>query len=250
VATYLIAHLVAVCLASLRLGPVLAFAPPFSLVAMPAPARVVIVAGLSAAMPLSDPELRMMLSRQAVMTGAFHELAMGLMLALALQFAFAMIAMAGRALDIQVGFGLASVVDPATKAQMPLIETILTYAAAAVFFTTNGPRDLFAVLIASFVRYPIMGPLAPIAPGGLMEFIGVAGMLSLALVGVALLVLFLIDLSIALLSRTLPQMNVLVLGFQAKSLAALVLLPMVVGTSGAVIARLMWLAVQNTMPAH
>lgn len=248
--TSLIAHLIAICLASLRLGPVLTIAPPFSLVRMPAPARFVIVVGLSAAMPLTELQQRLLMTRQGVLMGAIHELVMGLVLALALQFAFTMIAMASRALDIQVGFGLASVVDPETKAQMPLIETIFTYAAAAVFFTTGGPRDLFAVLVASFDRYPILGPLAPIAPGGLMEFVSVAGLLSFSIVGLAVLVLFLIDLSIAFVSRTLPQMNVLVLGFQAKSLAALVLLPMVVATSGAVIARLLRLAIDNTLPMH
>lgn len=248
--TFLIAHLVAICLASLRLGPVLAFAPPFSLVTMPAPARFVIVMGLSAAMPLSELEQRVLMTRQGMIMGAVHEVVMGLILALALQWAFAMIAMASRALDIQVGFGLASVVDPETKAQMPLIETFFTYAAAAVFFTTTGPRDLFAVLVSSFDRYPILGPLAPIDPRGLMEFISVAGLLSVSIVGLAVLVLFLIDLSIAFISRTLPQMNVLVLGFQAKSLAALVLLPMVVGTSGAMIVRLLRLAIDHTLPAH
>jgi len=247
-ATVLIAHVIAICLASLRLGPLLAFAPPFSLVRMPGPARFVIVVGLSAAMPLSDWQQRLLMTRQGVITGAFHELAMGLVLALALQWAFAMIGMAGRALDIQVGFGLASVVDPESKAQMPLIETIFVYAAAAVFFATSGPRDLFAVLVASFDRYPILGASVPIAPGGLMEFISVAGLLAFTIVALAVLVLFLIDLSIALLSRTLPQMNVLVLGFQAKTLAVLALLPMSVGLSGAVIVRLLRLAVDKTLP--
>jgi flagellar biosynthetic protein FliR len=51
---------------------------------------------------------------------------------------------------------------------------------------------------------------------------------------------------IAALSRTLPQMNVLVLGFQVKSIATLVLLPVVLAWSSAAILRILRLALEAT----
>ncbi len=53
------------------------------------------------------------------------------------------------------------------------------------------------------------------------------------------LALFLTDLAIALLSRTTPQLNALMLGFQVKSLLLLVALPVTLGMSGALLARMM-----------
>jgi flagellar biosynthetic protein FliR len=57
-------------------------------------------------------------------------------------------------------------------------------------------------------------------------------------VGGAILVLFVADLSIAMLSRTVPQMNVLVLGLQVKSLLILLVMPAVFGVSGALLVRM------------
>ena len=57
--------------------------------------------------------------------------------------------------------------------------------------------------------------------------------------GLVLLVLFSIDLAIALMSRTLPQMNVLFLGFQVKSIATLVLLPIALAGSAALYLRIL-----------
>ena len=62
-----------------------------------------------------------------------------------------------------------------------------------------------------------------------------------------LLVLFLLDLIVAFLSRTLPQMNVLLLGFQVKALATIAALPLALSFSGALFARLMRTALE-TMP--
>jgi len=172
------------------------------------------------------------------------ELALGIAMALALQLAFAAIAMAGRALDIQAGFGLAFIIDPTTKAQTPLIGAVFTYAAAAVFFATEAPHDLLAVLGASFDRVPLGTALAPRDLGPLLGFLGTVSIVAFGLVGLAVLALFLIDLAIAMLSRTLPQMNVLVLGFQVKAMATLVLLPATLALAGAGIVRVIRLALE------
>ncbi len=45
---------------------------------------------------------------------------------------------------------------------------------------------------------------------------GMVFLMAIGLAGIVLLVLFLLDLIVAFLSRTLPQMNVLLLGFQVR----------------------------------
>jgi flagellar biosynthetic protein FliR len=68
----------------------------------------------------------------------------------------------------------------------------------------------------------------------------------LGLSGLLLLVLFLIDISIGLMSRTLPQMNVLMLGFQVKTLAVLILLPLTIPTASALYLRIIRLTFETT----
>jgi flagellar biosynthetic protein FliR len=233
----------AVLLASLRLVPVFGFSPPFTLVKLPATVRVVLVLALANAMVGGGPAAHALRDTGYVLA-AFGEMTMGIAMALALQLAFAAIAMAGRALDIQAGFGLAFIIDPTTKAQTPLVGAVFTYAAAAVFFATEAPHDLLAVLAASFDRVPLGTALAPHDLAPLLGFLGTVSIVAFGLVGLAVLTLFLIDLAIAMLSRTLPQMNVLVLGFQVKAMATLLLLPATLALAGAGIVRIIRLALE------
>lgn len=240
----LVADLHRVLLASMRIGPLFAFAPPFTLLRVPTPIRLLLVLALSAALLRLSPGPTPT-AMPGFLVAALGELSLGIGLALALQLAFSAIGMAGRALDIQAGFGLAFLIDPTTKAQTPLIGAIFSYAAAAVFFATSAPYDLLATLALSFEKIPLGTAFAARSLGDLVAFFGAVSILALGIVGLAMLILFLIDLVIALMSRTLPQMNVLVLGFQVKSLATLFLLPATIGLSLASIARIVRLATET-----
>lgn len=234
----------ALLLAALRLGPALAFAPPFTLVKMPAMVRAVFVVALAAAMLPAIAPARYPADTAALVTGGLAELGVGIALALALQLAFAMIAVAGRALDIQAAFGLAFLIDPKTGAQTPLIGSLFTYAAAAVFFTTSAPHDLIQIFAFSYQQIPMGTAGAPTEIGPLLGFLAATSVAAFGLVGLAVAMLFVIDLVVAMSSRTLPQMNVLVLGFQAKAIVALLILPATIGLAGAGILRIIRLALE------
>jgi flagellar biosynthetic protein FliR len=234
----------AILLSALRLGPTLAFAPPFTLVKLPAPVRAVLLTALAAAMLPSLPPGAYPRSAAAAASAGIAELAVGIAMALPLQLAFALITMAGRALDIQAGFGLAYLIDPTTRAQTPLIGALFTYAAAAVFFTTGAPYELIAAFALSYRQVPVAAAGAPEAIGALLAFVGAVSVLALGLVGLAVTVLFIVDLVIAMLSRTLPQMNVLVLGFQVKAIVAILVLPATIGIAAAGIVRLIRLSAE------
>lgn len=240
----LFADLDRLLLVTLRVGPLFTFAPPFTLVSMPGPARLLLVLGVSAALLGLSPPTSAEAAPAGFALAALGELSLGIALALALQLAFSAIGMVGRALDIQAGFGLAFLIDPTTKAQNPLIGAIFTYAAAMVFFATNGPADMLAAIARSFDRVPVGTAFASPDMGNLVALLGSASILALGIVGLAMLVLFLIDLVIAMLSRTLPQMNVLVLGFQVKSIATLFLLPTALALGLATMARIVRLAIE------
>ncbi len=237
-------QLMAALLVSLRIIPTLAFAPPFTLLRIPGVVRLLLAIGLAAWMCLANPAAtsERVGPSAPLIVFALAELLLGVTLSLSLQIAFAAVQTAGRALDIQVGFALAQIADPTLRTQMPLVGALFAYAAGAIFFATNGPADLLAIWSRSVVTMPLgaFGPEGDIP--SLLSFIGAAFVLALAIGGGVLLVLFLTDVAIAALSRTLPQMNVLMLGFQVKTLALLVTLPFVFAFSGALFLRLIRLA--------
>lgn len=242
------AQISAALLLSLRIAPMFAFAPPFTLTRTPATVRVILAFALAFWLVLAHPEATYLNGafRGALLSSALLELFLGITLTLALHFAFAALLIAGRTLDYQVGFGLSLIADPTLKTQMPLIGTLLAYAGGALFFASHGAIDLLAIWSYSLRIVPL-GLYAPDGDlGALLSFISAAQLIAIGVVGAVMLSLFLIDLGLAFLSRTLPQMNVLVLGFQVKTITLLALTPFVFAFSGGLILRLMRLALEAT----
>lgn len=233
---------VATLLVSLRIAPTLAFAPPFTLLRVPALVRLIIAISFAAWLVAGTAQTARLAIDGSLAPAAGGELLLGVTLSLALQIAFAALLTVGRAIDVQAGFGLAALVDPTTRAQLPLVGTLFAYAAGAIFFSTNGPSDLLALWAASLVHIPI----GSVVTGDVATLIGyLSGCFAIAfgVGGLITLALFLTDTAIAFMSRTLPQMNVMVLGFQVKTLVLLAILPAAIGLSGGLIARMLRLAV-------
>jgi len=144
---------------------------------------------------------------------------------------------------VQAGFGLATLADPTTREELPLAGTILAYGAAAVFFLSGAQYDLLALWSASLDTLPLgYGMLHP-DMAALGSYVGALFVLAMGLVGASMLAIFLADIVIAFLSRTLPQMNVLLLGFQVKAMVMVVTLPISIGFGAALFLRIVRLAV-------
>lgn len=241
--------LTATLLISLRLLPSLSFAPPFTYLRAPIVVRFVATLGLSgwlaAAYPADVPDI--LEDTGFFVAAAACELVFGVAIALSFQLAFAALLTVARAVDFQVGFGLAVLADPTLKTQMPVIGALFAYAAGAVFFATGGLFDFLALCKASLEQVPI-GAFAPVFdPSAAAAFLSAAFGLSLGILGAVMLVLFVTDLSIAFISRTLPQMNVLVFGFQVKTIILLVTLPFAFALTGAAFLRLVRLATASSL---
>jgi flagellar biosynthetic protein FliR len=225
----------------LRIAPVFSFAPPFTLTRIPLLFRILLGLGLSASLVVANPQSAMLHSTELpqVVTAAVRELGLGLMFVLAFQLVFGAIYVAGRTIDIQAGYGLALLIDPTSQAQTPLIGTLFAYAAAAMFFAVNGHLELLRLLGASLDAIPVGSWTMPDSIARVAAFLALTFAMAFGVAGAAILTLFLIDVSIALLSRTVPQMNVLVLGFQVKTIVLLLVLPVCFGLGGALLLRLM-----------
>ena len=228
-----------VLLFSLRITPVFALAPPFTLTRTPAIFRVLFGIGL-AAVVLSGraDQLLARTDLAAIVPALARELFLGATFVLALQTMFGALQVAGRTIDIQAGFGLALLLDPSSQAQTPLIGTLLAYGAGLVFFTFGGHLELLRILMGSLDRVPLGAGFSPMTIQPLLTFVSGVILAAFGVAGGAILMLFLADLAIAWMSRTMPQMNVLILGFQIKPILTLLALPLAFGAGGALLARM------------
>jgi flagellar biosynthetic protein FliR len=174
----------------------------------------------------------------ALLVASARELMLGVIIVMVLQLAFGAIYVAGRTVDIQAGFGLSLQIDPTSGASTPLIGTVLALLAGMLFFAADGHHELLRIIAASLDSIPLGTAAVPGSIAPLLAFLSVVFLAAMGTVGGVILSLFLVDLAIALLSRTVPQMNVLVLGFQVKTIVVLVALPVTLGLSAALLARI------------
>src|SRR5438309_6262001 len=147
----------AALLFGLRIGPLFLSAPPFTLVRLPALFRVMLALGLSAAVMAgrADPLHGLTLDAGTLALTAGRELLLGLAFVLPFQLAFGAIYLAGRTIDIQGGYGLATLIDPTTRAQTPLIGSLFALLAGMLFFSFGGHADVLRIVAASAEAIPI-----------------------------------------------------------------------------------------------
>lgn len=231
-----------IVLLTLRFGPLLAWAPPFSYIRAPMRVRLCLVLAMATMFSWMHAD-RPSVPSDAFVSAAMSELVLGLMLAFGLQAAFGALMFAGRVLDVQAGFGLAMVIDPSTRGQAPLFGTVLTLVAGFVFFAMNGHLELVRLLQAMLVRFPLGQTALLGSPTAFTSYLTMTAGLALGAVAAASVTLFLIDASIAYLTRALPQMNALMLGLQVKTLTTLVVTALAASVVAPVSLRLMRLAI-------
>lgn len=237
--------LVSCLLLTLRIAPVFSTAPPFTLARMPRLFRVLLGLGLATCLISAHPQAMLAdISPGSIAAAALRELTLGMSIALAFQVVFGALYLAGRTIDIQAGHGLAMLIDPTSQAQVPLVGTLFAYAAGAVFFAMDGHLELFRLLSAQLEAVPLGTWSMPAAIAGVTGFVSVAFVVAFGVAGAAILALFLVDMVIAALSRTVPQMNALIMGFQVKTIVLLLVLPISFGLGGAVLVRLMSMTLQ------
>lgn len=147
------------------------------------------------------------------------EVLMGLVLAFGVVLVFATVQFAGQIIGIQIGFSLANVIDPQSESQVSVVSQLYNLLAALVFLAVDGPLIVLRALDESF-RVLAPGSFTP-APEGMMQAVsgfGVMFSLALRIALPVIVTLLLISVSMGLLGRTVPQLNILVLGFPLKIL--------------------------------
>jgi flagellar biosynthetic protein FliR len=124
-----------------------------------------------------------------------------------------------------MGLSFAAFVDPQNAEQAPIVGAFLSLVLMLVFLAINGHLALIAALIDSFSVLPV-GPdgwhaldaMRLVEAGSSLFATGLA--LSLPVIGALLLV----NLTLGVLTRTAPQLNLFAIGFPVTLVVGLVML--------------------------
>jgi flagellar biosynthesis protein FliR len=228
-----------VLLASLRVGTVFVLTPLMTMGATPRHFRVLFVLGLTAALiaGLAVPVTRIDWTLGGLLVAAAGELILGALLAFGLIAGFAVFQLAGRILDLQMGFGIAALIDPTTKSQTPLLGTLLYMAAVIAFFAVDGHHLVIRGLAYSLSSLPPGSGLVTINLAPVMTQFGAMFLFAVAIATPVVLVLFLVDVALAIMARVMPQMNVFFISLSLKIAVGLLTLILAFGFLSPVVKR-------------
>lgn len=152
------------------------------------------------------------------------------------------IQIAGGFIDFQMGFSMANVIDPQSGVQSPLMGQYLYTIALLFLLSTDGHHLLLDGIFYSYRFIPIDGAFVPFDNESLLEYVVkafsqsfvIALQMSLPVVGS----IFLVDVALGILARTVPQLNVFVVGIPVKIIAGFLVLIIVIGMMMQVVTRL------------
>jgi flagellar biosynthetic protein FliR len=141
---------------------------------------------------------------------------------------------AGGFIDFQMGFAIANVVDPQTGAQAPIIGNFKYMLAILFLLTVNGHHLLLDGVIRSYQIVPVNQMFANIGSESVAGFITtifvqmflISFQLAIPVVGS----LFIVDVALGILARTVPQLNVFVVGLPLKILVGFIMLIITIPT--------------------
>jgi len=157
----------------------------------------------------------------------------GLLIGATIQLIITGIQLGGEAITSTGGMQLGDAIDPTTRSTMPSIARLVGMMVTAVMLAAGGHRIMLGILMDSFRALPagdiqfnesmmhlIVGQLS----AGMAAGVRVAAPVMAALL--------LSNLVTGLISRTLPQINVLAIGLSINALAMLVVLALTIGSAG------------------
>ena len=145
------------------------------------------------------------------------ELFLGLILGMMVRFVFGGIQTAGHIIGFQMGFAMMNVVDPMSGVSVSLTSQFLYIVTLLIFLALNGHLVMLQALGASFDLVPAGSLLINEAVvTQVLAFSGQIFVLGIKVAAPVMIAELMVSLSLGLMARMAPQVNVLFVGFPIK----------------------------------
>jgi flagellar biosynthetic protein FliR len=211
-------------LAGVRIAAFLVIAPPFSHRAIPGQVKAMLSIGLALAV---SPRLIAAGTVTSSTTATFlGDLVLQVLIGAALGFlvalVFSAVQAAGNLIDLFGGFQMAAAFDPMSQTSSAQFSRLYQLTAVVLLFVSDGHHLVIAGLVRTFDALPLgvgldLGRLA----GGITSGVTDMFVAALQIAGPIMVVLFLTDVGLGLLTRVAPALNAFALGFPLKILMTL-----------------------------
>lgn len=142
------------------------------------------------------------------------EAMIGLATAALVNMVFAAVQLAAGIVGFQIGFGIVNVVDPISNAQVSITGQFLNITAMLLFMSLNAHHMLISGLAESFALIPLGGFDMSAGLGEIfIRSMGAVYLTAAQIAAPILVALLLKQAAMGLIARTVPQINIFIVGF-------------------------------------
>ena len=222
-----------------RIGGLMLAVPVFSSNLIPARIKIVFVLALSWVCSPAVPQQLSFLDFNGVyIVYLVQELFLGLLMGFTLQMVFQIFVLGGQIISMQSGLGFAVMIDPASRASVPLVSQLFLMMTTLIFLSLNGHLAILDALLNSFKLMPI--GQAPIDNTMVWQVIIFSGWMfkEAVLISIpAILSLLIVSLAFGIMARAAPQLNIFSLGFPITLIMAMLIIKISLPSVGRQIAE-------------
>ncbi len=219
-----------------RIAGLMLAVPMFSSSQLPRPIKIGFVLSLALMVfPAVSPSLPSSLTLGQAAAGILGEFVIGEVIGLGAGLIFFGAQFAGKMISHQTGMALGAVFNPVFDAESTVLDQIWFFTALLFFLALHGHLAVVEVVLGSFEKVP---PLT-LWPGGLTAEFFASILQSIFEMAVRLatptiLALSLTLLSLGVLMKTMPQFNILSVGFSLKIVIGIFIMSVTIGVSDGV----------------
>ena len=178
--------------------------------------------------PVVPPIRNLPTTLPELVIGVTAEAVLGLILAVSIKMLFTIVQMAGQFMSFQMGFGMARAIDPQTGVQSTVLTQFMYLFTILFFFAIDGHHIFIRALAASFYMVPPNSlSFDPSLTEVLIRISGNMFMMGVKIAAPIMVSLFLSNLCLGIVARTVPQVNILMVGFPINLCLGLILFSLI-----------------------
>jgi flagellar biosynthetic protein FliR len=148
---------------------------------------------------------------------------------------FTGIQFAGEIIDVQIGFAVVNIINPATSQSVTVIGELQLALATLLYLAADAHHMLLAGVAGSFSLVPLPYAGAPqLVAGDVMRFFAESLFIVFEIAAPVAVALFLVNVMLGLMARVAPQMNVFIVGFPIQITVGLIMMIVSIPLLGAV----------------
>ena len=200
----------------LRVGAMIMYIPILGSAQVPARIKIGLILFISIAVfpivrdtPMHDPT-----GLFELVISLFSEITIGLAVAYSARLLFTAVQIAGTIVDFQMGFGVVNVIDPQTETQVSVTAQFQNILTILFFLALDAHHIILGAIVESFfIINPSQINFSTFTPEIMLILFKATFITAVKIAAPIMAILFFISVGLGLVARTVPQMNVFIIGF-------------------------------------